>query len=254
MPPIDWNQIGSAPIFERGNYFNAGRYKLHLIRCLSKETNKSGTAFIAEFEVMESDNPAHQIGSKGTFFVKMASQQDRQIGFSNILEMMAALLGFDIKNAAHVSQIDQQVKPQLPAMMYALETQGTGVLQGREYVSVECRVTLTRNQREFTLHSWSPWMPTQGWQPVPTPTVAAMPQRSAQPTAAPPQTQGYPSAHGGPPQFAPPGLPQQQAYPPAQAPQPQYAPPPAQPPQFPSPQQAPAGLPGQHPHWMNHQK
>ena len=77
MPPIDWSQIGAAPIFERGNYFNPGRYKLRLLRCLSKQTQKSGMAFIAEFEVLESDNPAHPIGSKGTYFVKMAQQMEQ---------------------------------------------------------------------------------------------------------------------------------------------------------------------------------
>jgi len=254
---IDWNGIGSAPIFERGTYFNPGRYKLKLLRCLSKETQKSGTAFIAEFEVMESDNPAHQIGSKATFFVKMGSVQDKQVGFSNILEMMAAILGFDVKNAAHVSQIDREVRPTLAAMMTALETQGTGVLQGREFVSVECRVTLTRQQREFTLHTWSPWRPTQDWRPTPTPAVATMPQRSAQPQqqmSAPPFASAALPQQAYPPAQAPqqPVYPPQ--YPPAQAPQ-QYAPPPAQPQAFPSPQQAPVAAPGQqHPYWMNQQR
>jgi len=246
MPPIDWSQIGNAPIFERGNYFNPGRYKLRLLRCLSKQTQKVGVAFIAEFEVLESDNPAHPIGSKGTYFVKMAQQQQ---AFSNILEMMAALLGFDITNKEHVMQIDQQLRPQLAGLMTALETQGTAVLGGRETISVECRITLTKQQREFTLHVWTPWTPPSGWQPVPTPAVAQMPQRTAvQPAAAP---QGYPAAYA-PPAFAQPALvqptwpqtqPAQQA--PAYAPQPQ-----AQPAfQAPAPQQgqAPYGTPGMPP-------
>ena len=227
--PFDWSQIGQAPIFERGNYFNPGRYKLRLLRCLSKETQKSGTAFIAEFEVLESDNPAHPIGSKGTYFIKMGSQQDRQIGFSNILEMMSAILGFDITNREHVTQIDQQLRPQLAGLMTALESQGTAVLGGRETVSVECRIKLTKANREFTLHTWSPWTPPQGWQPAPTPAVAAMPQRTAaQPAAAP---QGYPAAYA-PPAYAPAALPQAQA--------PAYPP---QAPAYPMQQQAPAPVP-----------
>jgi hypothetical protein len=75
---IDWSQIGQAPIFERGNYFNPGKYKLRLLRCLSKQTQKSGMAFIAEFGVLESDNPTHPIGSKGTFFVKMLDDAQYQ--------------------------------------------------------------------------------------------------------------------------------------------------------------------------------
>lgn len=200
--PIDFSQIGAAPIFERGNYFSPGRYKLRLLKCLSKQTQKSGMAFIAEFAVLESDNPAHAIGSKGTFFVKMAQQQQ---AFSNILEMIVALLGFDITNKEHVAQIDQQLRPQLAGLMTALETQGTVVLGGRETVSVECRIKLTQRNTEFTLHTWSPWTPSPGWQPVPTPVVAQMPQRTtAQPAVAP---QGYPAAYA-PPAFAPPALPQ----------------------------------------------
>jgi hypothetical protein len=245
MPPIDGSQIGQAPIFERGNYFNPGRYKLRLLRCLSKQTQKSGTAFIAEFEVLESDNPAHPIGSKGTYFVKMQQQQQ---AFSNILEMMAALLGFDITNKDHVTQIDQQLRPQLAGLMTALETQGTAVLGGRETVSVECRIKLTQRNTEFTLHTWSPWMPQPGWQPAPTPAVAQMPQRTpAQPAA---QPQGYPPAYA-PPAFAQPALPQQPMQQPMFAPQPQQAPVPQQVPQ----QQAPFGQPamppaGVLPPWM----
>lgn len=244
-PPVDWSLIGAAPIFERGNYFNNGHYKLKLLRGLSKETQKSGIAFITEFEVLESDNPAHPIGSKGTWFVKMGSLQDKQIGSSNILEMMAALLGFDIKNRDHLTQIDQQLRPQLAGLMHALETQGTAVLGGRETVAVECRMTLTKRNTEFTLHAWSPWTPPPGWQPVPTPAVAAMPQRAAaQPAAAP---QGYPAAYA-PPGFAPAALPQAPQYSqqaPVYAPQPQQAP--AYQAPAPAPQQAPYGQPGMPP-------
>lgn len=230
MPPIDWTQIGSAPIFERGNYFNLGHYKLRLLRCLSKQTQKSGMAFIAEFQVLESDNPAHPIGSKGTYFVKMDNQQQ---AFSNVLEMMAALLGFDITNREHITQIDQQLRPQLAGLMTALETQGTAVLGGRETISVECRPTVTKAGRDFTLHVWAPWTPPAGWQPAPTPAVAVMPQRSAQPTAG----QGFPPA------FAPAALPQAAppAYAPPQAPQPAYPP-------------APPAASAPNPFWMNPQK
>lgn len=244
-PPVDWSLIGAAPIFERGSYFNNGHYKLKLLRGLSKETQKSGIAFITEFEVMESDNPAHPIGSKGTWFVKMGSLQDKQIGSSNILEMMAALLGFDIKNRDHLAQIDQQLRPQLAGLMTALETQGTAVLGGRETVSVECRTTLTKRNTEFTLHVWAPWTPPPGWQPAPTPATAAMPQRAAaQPAAAP---QGYPQAYA-PPAYAQPALPQQPAYAPpvapAYPPQPQQAPAPYQAPQpaYGQPAMPPAGV------------
>lgn len=240
MPPMDWSQIGNAPIFERGNYFNPGRYKLRLLRCLSKQTQKSGVAFIAEFEVLESDNPAHPIGSKGTFFVKMANPQQ---GFSNILEMMVAILGFDISNPEHLRQIETQLKPQLAQLMTTLETQGTAVLQGHETVSVECRIILTKANKEFTLHVWAPWTPSPGWSPVPTPATAQMPQRTAaQPAAAP---QGYPAAYA-PPAFAPSGLPQAmapQGYPPVA---PQGYPPPG----YAPPATAPAAPPAGPPSWM----
>jgi hypothetical protein len=224
MPPIDWSQIGTAPVFERGNYLSPGRYKLRLLRCLSKQTQKSGMAFIAEFEVLESDNPTHPIGSKGTYFVKMANPQQAH---SNIFELVIAVLGFDITNPAHMEQVNREMRPQLAGLMTALEAQGTAVLGGRDTVSVECRVKLTQRGTEFTLHTWSPWTPAPGWQPAPTPATASMPQRTAaQPAAAP---QGYPSAYGGappvyaPPAFAPPALaPQAPAYP--QAAPPVYAP------------------------------
>jgi hypothetical protein len=232
---IDWSQIGQAPIFERGNYFKPGKYKLRLLRCLTKQTQQSGEAFITEFEVLESNNPEHQIGSKGTWFIKMASQQQQLMGFSNILEMVAALLGYDIANKDHKDQIDQNLRPQLAGLVVALQEKGTVVLQGHETVAVECRIGPTKRGTDFTFHTWSPWSPAPGWQPAATPVVAQVPQRTAaQPAAAP---QGYPSASSGtPPVYAPPAF-----APAALAPAPAYAPPAA--PQAP----AAAGAP---PPWM----
>jgi hypothetical protein len=110
------------------------------------------------------------------------------------------------------------------------------VLGGRETVSVECRIKLTQRGTEFTLHTWAPWTPPQGWQPAPTPATAQMPQRTvAQPAAAP---QGYPAAYA-PPAFAPAALPQ--AAPPA------YAPPVQAPAPAPGMTQAPYGQPGMPP-------
>jgi hypothetical protein len=248
MPGIDWSQVGNAPIFEKGNFFNPGRYKLQLLKVISKQTQRSGLAFIAELEVLESDNPAHQIGSKGTYFVKMANQQQ---AFSNVLELMAALLGLDISNPAHVQQIDQQLRPQLAGLMTALETQGVGVLSGNVFVSVECRKQRTQRGNEFTRHAWAPWRPVQGWVPQATPAVAAMPQHCEGGPTYPPA--GAPAGYPGAPPYAAPGgypppgygapppavqgwAPPAQAVPPPQAPA--WAPPGA-----PAPAAAPPGIP-----------
>jgi hypothetical protein len=178
----------------------------------------------------------------------------QQQAFSNIKEMVVALLGFDITNPAHKEQIERDLNPQLAGLMTALETQGVGVLSGRETVAVECRIILTQRDTEFTLHVWSPWTPEPGWTPAATPAVAQATQRTAAPAAAP--HQGYPSASRSAPVYAPPAFaspalaPQQPAYPPA-APPGGYAPPaPAQ-----APVQVPNGQPamppaGVLPPWM----
>lgn len=124
--------------------FGSGMYKLRLLKC-----GLSGTTFIAEFEVLESDNPAHLIGSKGAFFVKKAAHLGNKQARRAILAMMAALLGFDVTNQAHAEQINQQLKPVLRDLMVALGVNGTAVLSGRETVSFECRI----------LPVWSPWTP-----------------------------------------------------------------------------------------------
>ncbi len=216
------------------------------VDCVVKETQKAGRALIFEFEFLESDNPAHPIGSKGTWFLKWASLQDIQIGSSNVLELLAAILGFDITNLTHLNQVKEQVQPQLEGLLTVLmDSQTTAALGGRETVAVECRLTPTRAGRDFTRHTWSPWAPVPGWTPAPTPAVAQMPQRSAaQPAASP---QGHPAAYA-PPAYSPPALAPQA--PPVYAPPPQQAAPvyvPAQPAPYGQPAMPP---PGVLPAWM----
>ena len=58
----------TAAVFEKGTFLAPGNYLVEVERCLVKVTRKAGPAFIAELRILETSNPAHQIGQKVTWF------------------------------------------------------------------------------------------------------------------------------------------------------------------------------------------
>ncbi len=81
-----WSGLKDAQTFDRGTFFQPGSYTLKIVNCLTKQTQKSGEAWIVEFEVLESSNPtAHAVGSKGSWFQKLSNVQ---VAFGAIKEFV----------------------------------------------------------------------------------------------------------------------------------------------------------------------
>jgi len=234
-----WANIATAEVFERGSYFQPGAYDVRVVRCLLKDTRKSGLGFIVELEILNSNNPSHQIGSKATFFQGMKNQMT---AMSSVKEFMIALWGLDPR--------DPRVKTELEPVLAQIMDQATGpenVLQGRCLHLDTHMIKTKERQMDFTVHKWAPYTG-----PTPAAMTAAMMAEPVQQQAHAPQapmpqmpprmpgfapgqpTSGFvPQPPGTPPGFAPNQfMPAQQAYVPPQAPQPQYAPPPQAPPPF----------------------
>ena len=144
--------INDAEIFERGKYLEGGfRGRLECVRTLNKETRQSGTGFIVEFKVLESNMPdEHPVGSKCTWF---QSLKNKTVAFPSIKEWAAAMAGY----ASHdVDGIEAEVAPHLAdTLMQAVENETDNVFTGCA-VRVETTMIKTRNDRDFTRHVWSP--------------------------------------------------------------------------------------------------
>lgn len=84
--------VGNAAVQEeRGRYIQPGSYHFRVLRCVFKNTQNSGPAFIAEMDPLASDHPDFQPGSKHvSFFVKMSRQA---VALSNIKNFVLAILG-----------------------------------------------------------------------------------------------------------------------------------------------------------------
>lgn len=82
--------LQEAETFERGAFLQPGYHSLQLVRCLAKNTRKSGVGFIAEFEVLASTNPNHVPGSKATWFQKML---DKNVAFPALKSFLIGVLG-----------------------------------------------------------------------------------------------------------------------------------------------------------------
>jgi hypothetical protein len=149
-----FDNIGDAEIFERGKYLNGGfRGVLEVKRTIAKETIKSGIGFIVEFAIVETNMPdPHPVGSKATWFQKMS---DKTVAFPSIKAFAAAVAGYESHQTA---EIDDEVSPHLQALLqHATDNPADNDLVG-QLVRVETEQVKTRNDRDFTRHTWGPYV------------------------------------------------------------------------------------------------
>jgi len=146
--------IEDAEIFERGKFLPAGFVGvLEVKRTLAKDSIKSGMGFIVEFEVIASNREDVPVGSKATWWQGM---KDRTVAFPAIKEFVAVLSGFERHQK---DEINAEVSPVLAQLLdHATENPDSNDLIGQR-IQCETANKRTRNDRDFTLHLWSPYVP-----------------------------------------------------------------------------------------------
>lgn len=149
-----WSGIGNAEIFERGKFVVDGfRGKLSVKRTIVKQTRKSGIAFIAEFEVLESNKLEHQVGSKVTWFQKMT---DPSVAFPAIKGFAAVCAGIDTSNK---EMIEKEVSPNLEQIM-DIATENPDNPEKNPFIGVkvglEATLITTQKGLPFTRYDFSP--------------------------------------------------------------------------------------------------
>ncbi len=153
-----WEGSGlkEAQTFDRGTFLQEGSYTLKIEKVLSKDTVKSGNAFIVEFTVVASNKQEHPIGQRVTWFQKT---QNKMVAFGAIKEWVAAVMGYDLKTPASKMKFDAECVPQIEAIVTAAEA--TGYLNGQ---IVKCQVDKVMTQptpqspqgNPFSRHTWIP--------------------------------------------------------------------------------------------------
>lgn len=148
--------LANASVSKRGNYLphkelgEDSRFKVELKAFLTRPTRKSGDAFIVEFGVLESDNPAATPPCERSWFVGL---RHRDVAFSNILQFLCAATGKDSYNDADRAKVAQSAEA---LMQYITEVSPKdNPLIGRT-VYVETRLIKTQAGGNFTQHTWYP--------------------------------------------------------------------------------------------------
>ncbi len=143
-----WDGLSKAEVFENGVYLGPGIFDCEIVRCLVKDSQKSGMGFIAELEILQSSNPEHPAGVKRTWWQGM---KNKNVAFGAIKDFMLQI--FCLPN---VKERETDFDPYLEAFMDRA-TGAENVLSGM-FVHVECTMIKTREkQLDFTKHDWSPF-------------------------------------------------------------------------------------------------
>jgi hypothetical protein len=156
--------MAKAEIFGSGNFMGPGVYTVKTKNILVKDGFK-GQSFIAEFEILESNNEKHAPGSSGTWILKFKWPQT----FGNITKFVMALLGYEPTAA---NQNNSELR-ELVACIARAACGSDGAKQelGANYqdgmlhgvtLKLECTATKTAPKPgqpqggDFTVYSWSP--------------------------------------------------------------------------------------------------
>jgi hypothetical protein len=158
---FDFDGIENAEVFERGSYLPPdGVYYLKVNRTLTKDTQRSGPAFIAEFTVIHSEHDAVTDGQKKSWFQGL---KDKNVAFPAILEFMAALLGIDVKDKEAFDDFKGKIKPILKEAGNYDGPDEDHPLHG-ETIKVTTWSKETNAGKDFTVHDWAIWSEEDGFE------------------------------------------------------------------------------------------
>jgi hypothetical protein len=136
-----------AQTYDQGKYLDPGQYKAEIVKTLVKDSRGSGTLFIAELRILESNHAEHSPGSKRSWVQKM---QDKDIAFPAIKEFAMAVMGVSKNDTAAVSEFNEQCETLLDAAI------NENLFEGYT-VAIECFHKETKKGNTFTVHQWYPW-------------------------------------------------------------------------------------------------
>ena len=147
----------AAQIFGRGNYMKEGNYTVEITNVFVKPRFKGGNVFVAEFRILESDNPEQKAGGTGSWVPKIENPNT----FGDIKSLMFACAGIDAKTVKN-DDVKQHEQATLlakaacgsEAAKKALDVED-GFLVGTK-VRLECTGITTKAGTPFTRYGWSP--------------------------------------------------------------------------------------------------
>lgn len=121
-------------------------YKLKVLRTFVKPTREFGDAFIADFEILETDSP-HKVGTEVSWF---QSLQKKDIAFGAIKEFFYGVGGVDLQDKEARAVADKTIEKEMSDAVEKNSIAGEVV-----YVTTSLKLTKEKKQ-PFTNHAWRP--------------------------------------------------------------------------------------------------
>lgn len=154
----DWKNIGKAKIFgSSGKYFPPdGEFRLRAVKSFSKETRKSGDAFIVDFEVLESDHDDVKVGQTYNWY---QSTQDPDVAFPAIKQFVMTLFCVDEDDADMMEQFEEGLEDLMDEAGDSKWEKSTvdateHPFNGRQILLTTYSKITQKNGKEFTVHLW----------------------------------------------------------------------------------------------------
>ena len=141
QPPASLMALQEAKVFDSGKPRLApGKYRVRIVKCLLKNTQDYGEAFIAEYVVVASDNGTAP-GTEGSCF---KGTGDKQISY--LANWFCDMLGVSRSDTARVRQVRQQLPYIANAAITGVPTtypDGSGTADPSFLIGVEADLTVT---------------------------------------------------------------------------------------------------------------
>jgi hypothetical protein len=137
--------IRDAKIFERGTpltpitnadgTFSDGHYALEIVKCQVKATQAKGPAFIAEFKVLTSDNPAHKVGDVVSFYQSMV---DLNKAYPSIKAFLLPATGVSVRDKVAVAEAEKTIVADMEDAVREVPEAGKPAVNALAGVKVSC--------------------------------------------------------------------------------------------------------------------
>lgn len=155
--------VGDSEMFERGRFMPPGfRGVLEIKKTIAKESVKSGTGFIVEFEVIEVHAPGEEghenspviEGEKRTWWQGM---RDKTVAFPSLKAWACATMGHRAEQRAEIDEAFGGTKLR-DMLNKATESPAENDFVGA-YVEIATHEIITqKNKSKFTVHNWAPYI------------------------------------------------------------------------------------------------
>lgn len=154
-----------AKVFGHGNFMQAGSYKVRIktVKAQPSAKVRGETFFVCEFEIVESSNLNHGLGTVGTWLPKFSQQST----FGNIKELMFAILGMHGANVPDSDKSSHELATALAAAACGSDN-WKSVLKAKHNIDdvaelvdgaevlLTCAQIKTRANTDFTRYQWAP--------------------------------------------------------------------------------------------------